>query len=140
MPCASPPVLWSAAKALWAASIGAGMSAPQQGAAAGQHRILRSQTGADVWCNCTSVYRGVAYAHQFESFCLVIRPTVPMGSVESVAFALQKGACNCLELDASDLGVSWRYLRARFKIRLGQVLSKGFCEHDGCETKRIQLI
>ena len=31
-------------------------------------------------------------------------------------------------------------LRARFKIRLGQVLSKGFCEHDGCETKRIQLI
>jgi hypothetical protein len=33
-----------------------------------------------------------------------------------------------------------RKLRARFKIRLGQVLSKGFCEHDGCETKRIQLI
>jgi hypothetical protein len=36
-----------------------------------------------------------------------------MGSVESVAFALQKGACNCLELDASDLGVSWRYLNRR---------------------------
>ena len=33
-----------------------------------------------------------------------------------------------------------KILRARFKIRLGQVLSKGFCEHDGCETKRIQLI
>ena len=90
-----------------------GMSAPQQGTAAGQHRILRSQTGADVWCNCTNVYRGIAYAHQFESFCLVIRPTIPLGSVESVAFALQKGACQCLELDASDLGVSWRFLNRR---------------------------
>jgi hypothetical protein len=97
-----------------------GMSSPQQGAAIGQHRILRSQTGADVLCNCTSIYRGVAYAHQFESFCLVIRPTVPMGSVESVAFALQKGACKCLELDAADLGVSWRFLNRRNDLSSGK--------------------
>jgi len=43
---------------------------------------------------------------------LVIRPTVPIGAVESLAYALQKGACHCLELDASDLGVSWRKLRS----------------------------
>jgi hypothetical protein len=97
-----------------------GMSAPQQGATVGQHRILRSQTGADVWCNCTNVYRSVAYAHQFESFCLVIRPTVPMGSVESVAYSLQKGACQCLELDASDLGVSWRFLNRRNDLSSGK--------------------
>ncbi|MDQ3623793.1 MAG: DUF1998 domain-containing protein, partial [Verrucomicrobiota bacterium] len=46
-------------------------------------------------------------------FRLVIRPKWPVGSVESLAYALHKGACRCLELDASDLGVAWRFLNRR---------------------------
>jgi ATP-dependent helicase YprA (DUF1998 family) len=33
--------------------------------------------------------------------------------VESLAFALQKGLCGALELEASDIGVAWRWLTAR---------------------------
>ena len=63
---------------------------------------------------------GIAFAHQFESFCLGdIRPAVPVGSIESVAHALHKGACRCLELDASDLGVSWRFLNRRTELTSG---------------------
>jgi hypothetical protein len=62
----------------------------------------------------------MAYAHQFESFCLVIRPMLPVGSIESIANALHKGACQCLELDASDLGVSWRFLNRRTELTSGK--------------------
>jgi len=93
-----------------------GMSCPRQGANVRQHRRLRGWQTPGGICDCTNLYgtgfTGIAYAHQFESYCLVIRPTVPIGAVESLAYALQKGACHCLELDASDLGVSWRKLRS----------------------------
>ena len=71
-------------------------------------------------CDCNSVFRGIAFAHQFESYCLVIRPTVPVDSIESLAYALHKGACRCLELDASDLGVSWRFLNRRTERSSGK--------------------
>ncbi len=92
-----------------------GMSQPMAGAGGkADHKLLRSRgTGSDR-CICTSVYQRVAFAHQFESFCLVIRPMwPPQGRVESLAYALHKGACACLELDASDLGVTSRFLNRR---------------------------
>ena len=97
-----------------------GTSVPMQGANVIGHRMLRGRTGAGDQCICTSVFRGIAFAHQFESFCLVIRPMVPVGSIESVAHALHKGACRCLELDSSDLGVSWRFLNRRTELTSGK--------------------
>ncbi len=92
-----------------------GTSQPMSAATSAHHRMLRAWPGASggVNCGCTNVFRNIAYAHQFESFCLVIRPTVPVVSVESLAYALHKGACHCLELDASDLGVAWRFLNRK---------------------------
>jgi hypothetical protein len=97
-----------------------GTSVPMQGASATGHRMLRGRTGATDQCISTSVFRNIAFAHQFESFCLVIRPLLPVGSIESVAHALHKGACRCLELDASDLGVSWRFLNRRNELTSGK--------------------
>jgi len=45
---------------------------------------------------------GIAYGHEFRSFCLVVRPNERSASVESLMFALQKGMCRVLELDASE--------------------------------------
>jgi hypothetical protein len=91
-----------------------GWSAPRQGARHGQHAALRGRGPFAGHCRRTNLLggngpTGIAFAHEFESYCLVIRPVVPLGSIESVAYALQKGACHCLELDASDIGVSWRF-------------------------------
>ena len=52
----------------------------------------------------------LAYGHQFQSFCLIIRPTIGPPSVESLAYALQRGLCNALDLESSDIGVVWRWL------------------------------
>jgi len=52
----------------------------------------------------------LAYGHQFQSFCLVIRPVLAPGSVSSLAYALQKGLCQMLEIEPADIGVSWRWL------------------------------
>lgn len=91
-----------------------GTSHPMAGASVTiGHKLLRSRGVGSDRCSCTSVFQRIAFAHQFESFCLVIRPKWPVGSVESVAYALHKGACRCLELDASDLGVAWRFLNRR---------------------------
>ena len=97
-----------------------GTSTPMQSANATGHRVLRARTAAAEQCICNSVFRGIAFAHQFESYCLVIRPTVPVDSIESLAYALHKGACRCLELDASDLGVSWRFLNRRTERSSGK--------------------
>ena len=97
-----------------------GTSVPMQGTTASEHKMLRGRTGGSDQCICTSVFRGIAFAHQFESFCLVIRPMVPVGSIESVAHALHKGACRCLDLDTSDLGVSWRFLNRRTDLTSGK--------------------
>jgi hypothetical protein len=56
---------------------------------------------------------GIAYGHEFRSFCLVIRLKERSASVESLMFALQKGMCRVLELDVSDVGVSLRWLNQR---------------------------
>jgi hypothetical protein len=90
-----------------------GWSAPKQGARHAHHTALRGRGDLARQCHRTNLLgangpTGIAFAHEFESYCLVIRPVLPVGSIESVAYALQKGACLCLELDPSDLGVSWR--------------------------------
>ncbi len=97
-----------------------GMSQPMQAANVTQHAKLRGGAGEGNQCTYTNVFRGIAFAHQFESYCLVIRPLLPVGSIESVAYALHKGACRCLELDASDLGVSWRFLNRRGELTSGK--------------------
>lgn len=55
----------------------------------------------------------IAYGHEFHSFCLIVRPLKQPESVESLMYALQKGLCQVLELDNSDIGVSRRWLNKR---------------------------
>ena len=60
----------------------------------------------------------LAYGHQFQSYCLIARPLVTPVSVESLAYALQRGLCLTLDVEPSDIGVSWRWL-ANKKDRTG---------------------
>ena len=62
-------------------------------------------------CSCEQPWtKRLAYGHRFQSFCLIIRPGVTPTSVESLAYALQRGLCRALDLDSSDIGVAWRWL------------------------------
>jgi superfamily II DNA/RNA helicase len=101
-----------------------GMSTPRQSAIARQHSPPRGWRSGGGFCNCTNLFgmghTGIAYAHQFESYCLVIRPLLPVGSIESLSYAIHKGACHCLQLDTSDLGVSWRFLNQRTERTSGK--------------------
>lgn len=60
--------------------------------------------------------KGLAFAHQFESSCLIVRPQEricnPKLSV-SLAYALHKALCRVLETEASDIGVSGRAVTNR---------------------------
>ena len=89
-----------------------GYSEPQRGFKAGKkHKKLRVLSGG---ADCTSNLwtRPLAYGHEFRSFCLIARPS-GYSPVESLAFALQKGLCHLLDIEASDIGVSWRWLTNR---------------------------
>ncbi len=91
-----------------------GHSEPLRGIKAGKkHKRLRPSSGSFECTNEHPWTKAMAYGHQFESFCLITRPTVPVPSVESLAYALQKGLCHLLELEPSDIGVSWRWLANR---------------------------
>lgn len=72
------------------------------------HKRLRSFSGTMECSNQQPWVKPLAYAHEFQSFCLIARPKLVPASVESLAYALQKGLCNVLELDTSDIGVAWR--------------------------------
>ena len=91
-----------------------GYSLPQGGfkAKAQKHEKLRISSGiAD--CENKNLWRKpLAYGHEFRSFCLIARPS-GHPPVESLAFALQKGLCQLLDIEASDIGVSWRWLTNR---------------------------
>jgi len=86
-----------------------GCSKPMRSSKAGKkHTRLRPSSGT---MDCEAhPWLSVAYGHQFQSFCLIARPLIPPNSVESLAFALQKGLCDLLEIDSLDIGVSWRGL------------------------------
>ena len=86
-----------------------GCSGPLHGYKAGRpHDRLRSFSGSMKCRNEQPWTKRLAYGHQFQSFCLIARPTTVPTSVESLAFALQRGLCDALKLEASDIGVSWR--------------------------------
>ena len=90
-----------------------GYSEPQKGFRAGEsHRRLRVLSGSAACENRHLWHRPLAYGHEFRSFCLIARPR-GHSSVESLAFALQKGLCHLLDIEASDIGVSWRWLANR---------------------------
>jgi len=72
----------------------------------GPHKRLRPLGGPDD-CDYTP-WTQVAYGHEFESFCFIIRPNRLPSSTESLAFALQKGMCAMLEIDTQEIGVSLR--------------------------------
>ena len=89
-----------------------GCSEPKRGFKAGKsHKRLRVSSGS---AECTGHLwpRPLAYGHEFRSFCLIARPSGYL-PVESLAFALQKGLCRFLDIEASDIGVSWRWLAKR---------------------------
>lgn len=77
------------------------------------HKKLRVFSGKPDCLNNQPWTKGLAYAHEFQSFCLIVRPKIPPASIESLAYALQRGLCGALELDASDIGVAWRWLATR---------------------------
>src|SRR5262249_29974100 len=90
-----------------------GCSEPKAGFKAGKkHKRLRPSQGA---MDCPTelpwgTNKGVAYGHQFTSFCLIARPNLVNPPIESMAYALQKGLCRLLEVESSDIGASWRWL------------------------------
>ena len=87
-----------------------GYSEPQKGFKAGKkHKKLRVLSGSADCENQHLWHKPLAYGHEFRSFCLIARPR-GHSSVESLAFALQKGLCHLLDIEASDIGVSWRWL------------------------------
>lgn len=83
-----------------------------------KHKRLRPTAGATECGNDKPWTKELAYGHQFQSFCLIARPTAALGSVESLAYALQRGLCRALDLELSDIGVSWRWI-ANNKDRTG---------------------
>ena len=89
-----------------------GYSEPQRGFKSGkEHKKLRGSSGSET-CEKHPWPRPLAYGHEFQSFCLIARPS-GRPPVESLAFALQKGLCRFLDIEASDIGVSWRWLTNR---------------------------
>lgn len=88
-----------------------GCSEPFYGYKAGKkHKRLRAFSGTMECKNEQPWTKPLAFGHQFQSFCLVARPIMPPASVESLAFALQKGLCVALDIEPMDIGVSWRWL------------------------------
>lgn len=91
-----------------------GCSEPLRGFKAGKkHKRLRAFSGTMECANDHPWSKPLAYGPQFLSFCLIARPTVPHAPVESLAFALQKGLCQLLNIKPSDIGVSWRWMANR---------------------------
>jgi ATP-dependent helicase YprA (DUF1998 family) len=91
-----------------------GASEPLRGYRAGRrHKKLRSFSGTATCPNTQPWTRRLAYGHEFSSFCLIARPLDAGPPVETLAYALQRGLCRTLELESSDIGVSWRWLANR---------------------------
>lgn len=90
-----------------------GCSGPMAGFKAGKkHKRLRPVQDS---MDCSNelpwgTNKGVAYGHQFTSFCLIARSNLVNPPIESLAYALQKGLCRLLEVESADIGVSWRWL------------------------------
>lgn len=77
------------------------------------HKRLRTYTGSSICPNTEPWTKPIAFGHQFKSFCLIARPKTTPPSVVSLAFALQRGVCRVLEIEPSEIGVSWRWRSKR---------------------------
>ena len=90
-----------------------GYSASRRNFKKSKHKKLRWLKGQDKNCENKNLWgigmNGLAYGHEFQSHCLVVRPQRECDSA-SLMFALQKGLCRVLELEASDVGVTQRWL------------------------------
>jgi ATP-dependent helicase YprA (DUF1998 family) len=78
-----------------------------------KHAKLRSLSNDRMCGNEHPWTRTLAYGHRFQSCCLIARPTTKPESVESLAYALQRALCGTLQIESSDIGVSWRWLAAK---------------------------
>ena len=88
-----------------------GCSEPLRAFKAGKkHKRLRAFSATMECKNEQPWTKRLAYGYQFQSFCLIVRPNILPPSVQSLAFALQKGLCLALEIEPADIGVSWRWL------------------------------
>lgn len=86
-----------------------GFSEPQINSRADKkHRRLR-MFSQNRTCD-RQVWRGISFGHEFQSYCLIVRPLAAPASVESLAYALQRGICKVLDVESYDIGVSWRWL------------------------------
>lgn len=92
-----------------------GYSTPQQlTKSVKKHKRLRPYSGSD-YCETLNPWNDITYGHEFQSFCLIVRPNERPRSVESLAYALQKGLSTFLDIEPLDIGVSWRWLAKRGK-------------------------
>ena len=88
-----------------------GYSEPLRGYKAGKKHLRLRPVAGIMECSYDHPWtKRLAYGHKFQSFCLVARLAVAPASVESLAFALQRGLCSALDLEPSDIGVAWRWL------------------------------
>ena len=86
-----------------------GYSEPKRSFKAGRkHKKLRGSSENEN-CERNPWSNSLAYGHEFKSFCLIARPS-GHPPVESLAYALQKGLCRLLDIEDSEIGVSWRWL------------------------------
>ena len=100
-----------------------GCSEPLRSYKAGKkHQRLRALSGERTCNNDQPWTKILAYGHKFQSCCLIARPVSMPASVESLAYALQRALCITLQIEASDIGVSWRWLARRDKLPLAEIV------------------
>jgi len=118
-----------------------GCSEPLRNFKAGKgHKRLRPSSGTMTCTHDRPWTKDLAYGHRFQSFCLIARPIVPPSSIESLAFALQKGLCAAVDVEAADIGVSWRWLTKRDHLASVEIIlydrspgGAGFVK-EGCDN------
>jgi hypothetical protein len=100
-----------------------GCSEPLRGYKAGKkHQRLRPLGGEKLCGNEQPWTKILAYGHRFQSCCLIARPVAMPVSVESLAYALQRALCTTLDIDAYDIGVSWRWLAGKNKLPACEII------------------
>ena len=90
-----------------------------------KHKRLRAFAGS-MQCEHSSTWgkpaAPLAYGHEFETFCLIAQPQAPIPFVESLAYSLQKGLCAVLDIETTDIGVSWRWLGNRIEGARSEII------------------
>ena len=100
-----------------------GCSEPLRAYKAGRkHQRLRALSGERMCNNEQPWTKTLAYGHKFQSCCLIARPVSMPVSVESLAYALQRALCTTLDIDAFDIGVSWRRLAGKNQLPACEII------------------